>query len=184
MNLQEKIRLAVTNAVDSGAHLNAAEATEMIAKALGLDEKMVQFTHVELRNKAYESSFKKIPYNERILFLPHCSRAKNCKAIQHDEGYECAHCRCCDIHFAEKMAKELGYKKVFIVPGGSMVKKLLEKYQPQGAIGVSCFNEAKLAFEMLKDGKIIPQIVLLLRDGCKETIIDLPLLEEKLRLKE
>jgi hypothetical protein len=80
------------------------------------------------------------------------------------------------------MAEKLGYKKVFIVPGGSMVKKLLVKYRPKASVGVCCFDEAQLAFDMLKRTSIIPQVVLLLRDGCKDTMINIPLLEEKLNL--
>ncbi|MDD4467861.1 MAG: DUF116 domain-containing protein, partial [Candidatus ainarchaeum sp.] len=71
---------------------------------------------------------------------------------------------------------------IYIVPGGSMVKKMLEKYKPKAAIGVCCFHEAILAFELTKQVNIIPQTVLLLKDGCKDTQINLPLLEEKLSL--
>ncbi|MDD3083732.1 MAG: DUF116 domain-containing protein [Candidatus ainarchaeum sp.] len=185
MNTYEKIRSAVGKVVDSGAHLNAAKATENIAKKLGLSESMVQYTHVELRNAIYEPDFKKIPYKDRILFLPHCSRnSKKCKATSNDEGLECKHCGACDIDKAIKIAKKLGYKKIFVVPGGSMVKKLIAKYNPKATIGVCCFDEAILAFDMLKGTGIIPQVVLLLKAGCKDTIINLPLLEEKLSLIE
>ncbi len=183
MNTYEKIRVAVGRVVDSGAHLNAAKATENIAKKLGLSESMVQFTHIELRNTVYEPEYKKVPFKDRILFLPHCSRnSKKCKATLDEEGYHCKHCGNCDLGKAEKFALDLGYKKVFIVPGGTMVKKMLEKYNPKASVGVCCFNEALLAFDMLKATPIIPQVVLLLRDGCKDTIINLPLLEEKLSL--
>lgn len=185
MNTYEKVRSAIGKVIDSGAHLNAAKATENIAKKLGLSESMVQYTHVELRNAIYEPSFKKIPYNERVLFLPHCARnSEKCKATYNEEGLECKQCGACNICDAEKIAKKLGYQKVFIVPGGSMVKKLLKKYEPKAAVGVCCFNEALLSFEMLKEIQIIPQVVLLLKDGCKDTIINLPLLEEKLSLIE
>ncbi|MDD3084234.1 MAG: DUF116 domain-containing protein, partial [Candidatus ainarchaeum sp.] len=85
---------------------------------------------------------------------------------------------------AIKIAEKLGYKKIFVVPGGSMVKKLIAKYNPKATIGVCCFDEAILAFDMLKGTGIIPQVVLLLKAGCKDTIINLPLLEEKLSLIE
>jgi uncharacterized protein len=183
MNPYEKIRSAIGKVVDSGAHLNAAKATENIAKKLGLSESMVQYTHIELRNVIYEPEYKKISYNERVLFLPHCARdSKKCKATSNGEGLECKKCGACQICEAIKIAEGLSYKKVFVVPGGSMVKKLLAKYEPKASVGVCCFDEALLAFEMLKEIKIVPQVVLLLRDGCKDTVINLPLLEEKLKL--
>jgi len=183
MNTYEKIRSAVGKVVDSGAHLNAAKATENIAKKLGLSESMIQYTHIELRNAVYEPEFKKIPYKDRILFLPYCSRnLKVCKATNNEEGIICKHCGGCGIDQAKKMAEDLGYKKVFVVPGGSMVKKLIVTYKPKATVGVCCFDEAQLAFDMLRGTGIVPQVAMLLRDGCKDTMINIPLLEQKLNL--
>ena len=80
------------------------------------------------------------------------------------------------------MARSLGYGKIFIVPGGSMMKKLILKYKPKAVVGVSCFHEAILGFEEMKQSSVIPQAVLLLNDGCKDTTINLHLLKEKLSL--
>lgn len=185
MDNYEKIRYTIGKVVDTSAHLNVAKTTENIAKKLGLSETMIQYTHIELRNTVFEPEFKKIPFKKRILFLPHCVRkVEKCKATSNGEGFVCNNCGACDIFKAKKLAEKLGYKKIFIVPGGSMVKKLLIKYKPKAAIGVCCFNEATLSFELLKDTKIIPQIVLLSKDGCKDTIINMPILEEKLNLKK
>ena len=182
-SVYEKIRVAVGKAVDAGAHLNAATAAENIGKSLGLSDSLVQYAHVELRNVAFESDFKKIPFDERALFLPHCSRnVKVCKATSDDDGLHCKQCGGCDVDKAVKIAKKLGYKQIYMVPGGSMVKKILEKYKPKAAVGVSCFHEAVMAFELTKQVNIIPQAVLLLKDGCKDTQINLKLLEEKLSL--
>jgi len=74
MNTYDKIRVAVGKVVDSGIHLNAASAADGIGKKLGLSERMIEFTHIELRNYVYEPSFKKTPIKDRILFLPHCVR--------------------------------------------------------------------------------------------------------------
>jgi hypothetical protein len=179
----EEIKLAIAKAIDAGAHLNAASAADSIGKSLGLSNSMIQFTHIELRNAVYETEFKKIHFKDRALFLPHCSRkTEYCKAEHDEEGLHCKHCGACDLDKTIILAEKIGYDKIFIVPGGSMVKKILEKYRPKAAIGVSCFSEAILAFEAAKYAKIIPQAVLLLKDGCKDTIINLPLLEEKLLL--
>ena len=183
MDAYEKIRSYVGKVADTGAHLNAAKAAEKIGKKLGLSEAMIQFTHIELRNAVYEPSYKKIPYNERVVFLPHCSRnSKLCKAQSNGEGIECKHCGSCDITKIIKIAEKLGYKKAFVIPGGSMVKKLLAKYEPKASVGVCCFDEAQLAFDMLKGTHIVPQIVLLLKEGCKDTMINLPLVEQKMKM--
>jgi hypothetical protein len=183
MSLYDSIRVAVGKVVDSGAHLNFASAADGIGKALGLSDRMVEFTHIELRNYVYEPAFRKIPVEDRILFLPHCSRnVAKCKAEYNEKGYVCKHCGSCDLDKAVTIAKKLKYKHIFIVPGGRMIKKIIDEYKPKAAIGVCCFDEALLAFEMLKNTDVIPQVVLLLKDGCKDTVIDLPMLEEKLSI--
>jgi len=182
--IYDKIRFAVGKVVDAGAHLNAASAAETIGKSLGLSDELIQFTHIELRNSVFEPEFKKIPFKERALFLPHCTRKlPGCKAAFDEDGYHCKHCGACGLDKATKMAEDLGYMNIFIVPGGSLVKKIMLKYKPKAAIGVCCFNEALLSFENVKSTRIIPQVVLLLRDGCKDTLINLTLLEKKLALK-
>lgn len=184
-SIYQKIKLTVAKTVDAGAHLNAASAAEGIGKSLGLSDALIQFAHVELRNAVYETEFKKIPFKERALFLPHCSRnSKTCIASSDDEGLHCQHCGGCDVTKAVKLAEELGYTQIFMVPGGSMVKKMLDKYKPKAAIGVSCFHEAIMAFELTKQVNVIPQVVLLIKDGCKDTQINLTLLEEKLSLTD
>lgn len=179
--IYDKIRLAVGKVADAGAHLNAAGAAEAIGKSLGLSDALIQFTHVELRNSVYEPEFKKVPYSKRIVFLPHCTRnIKVCKATQDAEGIHCKHCGGCDIGKVDKYAKELGYMGVFTAHGGSMVKKIIEKYKPDAVIGVCCFPEAIMGIEGVKALGKIPQAVLLLSDGCKDTTFNMPLLKEKM----
>jgi len=181
--LQEKIKMAIGKAIDAGSHFNAANAAENIGKSLGLSDSMIQYTHVELRNTVFVPEFSKVKVEDRALFLPHCSRnTKECKATFDETGYHCKHCGGCDLDLAVKKAKELGYTKIFIVPGGSLVKKIIDKEKPKAAIGVCCFNEALMSFDIVKSLNVVPQIALLLRDGCKDTQIDIPLLEEKLML--
>lgn len=179
--IYDKIRYAVGKVADAGAHLNAVSAAETIGKKLGLSESLIQFTHIELRNSVFEPAFKKIPYKGRALFLPHCSRKiKSCKALLDNEGYQCKNCGACNIGDAVKLARNLGYGNIFIVPGGSMMKKLVLKYRPKGVLGVSCFHEAILGFEEIKKSSVVPQAVLLLNEGCRDTAINMTLLKEKM----
>jgi len=181
--IYDKVRLAVGRVVDAGAHLNAAAAAEKIGRTLGLSEAMIQFTHIEIRNSVYEPEYKKIPYSERIVFLPHCTRnTKVCKATVDEEGIHCKNCGACAIDSVTKIAKELGYMGVFTAHGGSMVKKIITKYNPKAVVGVCCFPEALMGIEGVKALGKIPQAVLLLNDGCQNTVMNLPLLREKMQM--
>lgn len=181
----EKIKESVSKALDTGTHLNIAKATEKIARKLGLSERWVEYTHIEFRNKMNEIAYKKVPYNERLLFLPHCMRSSTkCKAPYSAEGLQCLSCNECKIASIKAKAEELGYKGVFVCPGGSIVLELVNKYKPKAVLGVCCYKEAIIAFDSLKEVGIAPQAVLLSRAGCVNTEVNVDEVIEKLMLKE
>ncbi len=176
-----KIKDAIADIIDRTAHLDVAKATEAIAKRLGLNERLINYTHIEIRNRLNEYGFKATPFNERILFLPHCMRdTKLCKAKYNEEGLQCTLCGSCDLDELIRAAKHLGYKATYITPGGSMVQKLIRKYKPKAVMGVCCFEEANMAFDRLRGTGIHAQASLLLYDGCKDTKANLVDAREKM----
>ena len=80
------------------------------------------------------------------------------------------------------MAEEKGMK-VFIVPGGSMVFKILEKEMPDAVLGIACHKELIIALEKGKEINLPGQCVPLLRDGCKDTIVDMKKVKDIINLK-
>lgn len=80
----------------------------------------------------------------------------------------------------KKRAESLGYK-VYIVPGGSFVKRIVKKDAPSGALGVACGYE--LNYSMMEISQFCPvQGVPLLKNGCYCTKVDEELVEEKVLL--
>ncbi len=185
ISISERIKESISDLIDTGAHLDVADATEIVAKKLGLRNQWINFTHIEFRNKLFESGYKRVPKEERILFLPHCLRhSKECKAELGEEGLECKKCGKCQISEIIDLANEAGVKKTFVVPGGSMLIKLIGKYKPKAVLGVCCYNEAQLAFDNLKGTDVFPQAALLIRDGCSDTRANIEEIKEKLFLGE
>lgn len=181
--IKEKIQEAVAKAIDSGAHINFATASEAIAKKLGLSERWIEYTHVEFRNRLNEIAYKKVPYKRRILLLPHCLRnSKECKAEYGPEGLQCTECGKCKLSQLVKEARKLGYKGVFILPGGSMVENIVKKYKPRAVLGVACYKEVMLGFDTLKKEEIAVQGVLLTRAGCINTDVNVDDVIEKMKL--
>jgi len=183
VSIIEKIRQEVALLIDSATHQNAASLATRIAKDLGLSGRMIDYTHIELRNKLNEGRFKQVPYTERMLLLPHCLRnAKECNAKYSDDGLDCLKCNKCELPKIMKLAENLGYKKVACVPGGSMVEKLVLKYKPKAVVGVGCSAELNLGMDKMSELSIPCQSVLLLKDGCKDTEANLTEIKEKLEL--
>ncbi len=179
-----RIKEQIGKLVDKTTHLNVAETTEAIAKKFGLSERLISYTHIELRNKMNEYGYKRIPNKERFLFLPHCLRnSKECIAEYNEDGLQCKKCGKCQIPALILLAEENGFGKVFICPGGSMVYKIIKKYKPKAILGVACYNEANMAFDVLQGTEVSPQTALLLYDGCKDTKVNLEEVREKMNLR-
>jgi len=114
----------------------------------------------------------------KIIFLPHCLRNQECEAKLESDGYHCLNCGRCEIGNFKKTAEEKGYK-VFIVPGGSMVKNILSKYpDPEVVIGVACEAELKEGKAITESKGIKSKRLQLLKDGCINTEVDFKKLYE------
>jgi len=138
---------------------------------------------VQLKNLVYREAFLKT--KKRAIFLPHCSRKYmdcRCKASFDPKmsSYTCMACSSdCLINKATKMAKKKGYD-VYVVPGGSGVRKILEHKSYEAILGVACTEEMKLASKMLEQLKIPGQAVPLTKNGCCGTKFSLETLEKTL----
>ncbi|UCC34005.1 MAG: DUF116 domain-containing protein, partial [Candidatus Bathyarchaeota archaeon] len=155
---------------------------EQLAARMGVDEKDLFQLYVETKNKAYRSKFAATPYSERILFLPQCLRSKDCQAELSEYGYNCQGCGKCRIERVILEAKSLGYKDIFILPGGSVSKKILVKEKPNALLGVACLKELMLGSFACEKFGIAGQGVALLKDGCVNTEVDWRILNDYMHL--
>jgi len=120
---------------------------------------------------------------KRALFLPHCSRKhmdSRCKARFDKElsSYRCRHCSPdCLVNRASKLGEKNGYD-VYILPGGSCVRKILNKNKYEGVVGVACCEEVKLAVSFLNSANISNQSVPLIKNGCSSTRFNMASLEK------
>jgi hypothetical protein len=116
---------------------------------------------VEALNSVQREAFLAKPISDRVLFLSHCINKPKRAAIK-------------------EYAEDLGYK-VYIVGGGSIVKKRIVAEKPGAVVGIACFDEIQMASEKLA----IPyQVVLLDRDGCENTDFDMETAREVLSGEE
>ncbi|MDI6856179.1 MAG: DUF116 domain-containing protein [Candidatus Thermoplasmatota archaeon] len=162
--LKKILNLGIDLSTRSGVKTALALANE--------DTSLADELYIELRNALNREGFKKVPFNKRALFLPQCLRsAEHCKAELSDEGYVCKECGSCTAYTLKKEAEKLGYK-VFIIPGGSMVMNILKNNSVEAVLGVACKLELCQGAERLASTSIWAQGVPLLRDGCKNTSVD------------
>jgi uncharacterized protein len=160
----------------------ALQKLEHVATKVGVEENELLQLYVETKNRSMTESFASTPYNERILLLPQCLRAKDCPAEMGKYGYECQQCGRCSIAKIIQVTKDLGYKGTFILPGGSLAKKILIDVKPKASLGVACSKELVLGSFLCEKMGVIGQGFGLLRDGCINTIVDVKGLNDALKV--
>lgn len=161
-----------------GADLSTRNAIRMALSLISEDEELTDQIYVEIKNKAYKEDFAKVPVEKKAVFIPQCLRnVKECPAEFGEYGWKCTKCGKCSIGDIIEYGEKLGYKQFYIVPGGSLVKKILKEKVPKGeikaALGIACWPELAEASEKLSILKIPLQAVPLLRAGCINTLVDL-----------
>lgn len=147
------------------------------AEQVGVEDKIVDQIGVEVRNKVNEKIFRHIRSQDKILVLPHCLRNPECEATLESSGLVCKDCNRCVIGVLKKKGEEMGYQ-VFIIPGSTFLKKIVEKNNFKAVLGVACYQDLNLAMNKLS--KFHCQGVPLLRDGCINTKVDSRAVLEKM----
>jgi hypothetical protein len=160
--------------------LNLLEGPISYIVSLFVNDDIVSKMIVDIRNDLFADKFRAIPYNERFLFLPHCLRHNDCPARSTHDGLKCVECGRCSIGDIKKEAERLGYK-VFIVPGGSLLKAIVKKYRPKAVFGVGCIMEVKEGAEKMASYGLPVQGLLLDKDGCMSTIVNVKELLRRLK---
>jgi uncharacterized protein len=144
---------------------------------VGVDGKIVDQIGVEVRNKVNEKVYKHIEPQDKIVVLPHCLRSTECEAKLESSGLVCNNCNRCVIGVIKTKAEDKGFK-VFIIPGSTFLKKILERNDFKAVLGVACYQDLNLS--MMKLSKFSCQGVPLLKDGCINTKVDVKAVFEKL----
>lgn len=182
--VKRKIRDFVARATAVGLHTSISDIANRVGKEVGvLDERWVKYTTIELHNGLNKDFYKAVPKKDRVVFIPHCLRnIKECKMPIDEDGYHCLKCGKCVIGDIVKECDK-NNMKYFIVGGGSQVINIVNKYKPKAVVGIACFNELQMAIEKLGGGQKFPgQGIILKKDGCVNTEVDMTEIREVLNL--
>ncbi|MCA6070887.1 MAG: DUF116 domain-containing protein [Endomicrobium sp.] len=122
------------------------------------------------QNSFQVKKFASVPFNQRVVFTPHCMRnVVVCTAVEKDSYYICKECGSCKINDISKLVNSLDYKALYVVKGGRAIGKIIKEQKPKAIVGIACFFEGDQAFKMLKEENVAVQFVPLTKDGCAAT---------------
>jgi hypothetical protein len=169
--------------IERGIDIGTKDAVKSALQMLEADTSLVDDVYIGLKNKLNWKTFSRVDFDQRAVFLPQCLRnSLKCQADLTDVGYICKKCGSCCLPQILEEAERLGYK-AYIVPGGSMVHNIVESIRPMACVGVGCYQELEEAIAKLGRGGIPTQAVPLLKDGCKDTEVEVERVIKTLRIE-
>src|SRR5438093_92032 len=146
-------------------------AEQMLAR-MGLPEKYLGFTMVAISNEFWREQLQAIPFNRRLLLLPHCLKnAEGCPADYDEFGLDCRKCGACSIADYKTKAEDLGYK-VLVSEGTPIVLKIIVSGHIDAIVGVACLNVLEKALDKVLLAGVPCVAVPLLSSNCRNTSVD------------
>jgi hypothetical protein len=157
---------------------------KILTERIGLKKGYIDMISNDMRNFINYKELSKIPFEDRILLLPQCLRKRDCPAILDSmKGFKCKNCGRCGVGDLISFCDERNIR-VFIVPGGSFVKKVIKLSKPKAIIGVGCHIELREASLVLDYLKIPGRGINLEKDGCIETKVNYEKIKKALIINE
>jgi hypothetical protein len=157
--------------LDKMTGLNLAEAITLVE----------DFIQVQNENNLQRERFEKA--QTKALLIPHCARThmdRKCMADFDPEipSYSCNQCQDgCLVNKVTKMGKKKGYD-VYVIPGGSCAEKILREKNYKAVVGIACGSELRMALGVLKKLDIPGQGVILTKNGCANTKLNIESLKQ------
>jgi len=184
LNFRKKIKEQIIQLYGTTIALSPSELFKDIASLMGIEKERLNELEIEIYNILSEEDFKSVGIEERVLFIPHClRRIEKCKGEYTERGLICRRCsEECKIGRLVEFCEEMGCR-YFIVPGGSMVMRLLRENRVKAAVGIACYDELKQALKYVTKLKIPSQGILLTRCGCVNTDVDEEYVKSVLRME-
>ncbi|MCS7143559.1 MAG: DUF116 domain-containing protein [Archaeoglobaceae archaeon] len=173
----------IAKILSKGADISTRNAMKRILDLLRIEQNLIDQLYVGTVDTACRSAWEKTPAKNRAIFLPQCIRnSKSCQAELTEKGYICKRCNKCPVPEIIDYAKSLGYEHIYVVPGGSMIYKILKETKDiKSVLGVACLSEVCEGIERLYPLGFPIQAVQLLKAGCVDTIADVNKVKEKIK---
>ena len=143
-----------------------------LLEELELTEKFLGFAAVLIGNFFWKRQFLSVPFERRMLLLPHCLKhAEGCPAEYDEFGLDCDKCGACSIADYKGRAEQLGYK-VLVAEGSPVVLKIIVSGHVDGILGVACLNVLEKAIDKVLIAGVPSYAIPLHSGDCKNTSLD------------
>jgi len=188
--LREKIRdycRQLASRLDHATNFSKDDLEAVTRKALEdlqLDEGYLGWTMVVLSSEFWRTHVASVPFERRLLLLPHCLKhAEGCPADYDQFGLDCKKCGACSIADFREEAEKLGYK-VLVAEGSPIVLKIIISGYVDAVVGVACLNVLEKSIDKVLLAGIPCMAVPLLSSDCRNTSVDEDWVHDMIHIRE
>jgi len=143
-----------------------------ILQQMGRPEGHLGWTMVILGSAFWREQVVSVPYDRRLLLLPHCLRdAEACSAGYNELGLQCQDCGACRLRELRALAVRLGYH-VLIAEGSPIVMQIILAGHVDAVLGVACLNSLEKALDKILLVGLPSMAVPLHAATCRDTSTD------------
>ncbi|MDR2117880.1 MAG: polyprenyl synthetase family protein [Planctomycetaceae bacterium] len=173
--IREKIKtLDLTNTMTRN-HL------ENLARTVVHNEQFLAWSMVLIGSRTWRNQVLAIPFDRRLLLLPHCMRsAEHCPAKYDSIGLCCESCGACELGNLKTLATSLGYH-VMIAEGSPIVMQWILNGKVDAILGVGCLRSLERVFEKLQLTGIPAMAVPLHASNCRDSTTDIDWVKEMIQ---
>jgi len=159
---------------------NIAGIADLLIDKNGWDKNYKAFVMVCCGNAIWRPVIGSVPFNRRILLLPHCLRNSTlCKGQQDEMGLLCSECGNCSISGLLREAENLGYVAL-VTEGTTVAARLIESGKVDAVIGIGCMEVLQKMFISVSRFAIPSIGIPLLSCGCTDTTADSNWIKEEM----
>lgn len=143
-----------------------------LLRHMGEPDSYLGFAMVCIANEFWREQVMAVPFNRRLMLLPHCLKnAEGCPADYDEFGLDCRTCGACSVADFKTRAEDLGYK-VLVSEGTPIVLKIIVSGHVDAIVGVACLNVLEKAIDKILLAGIPCVAAPLLSSNCKSTSVD------------
>ncbi|MGD9128215.1 MAG: DUF116 domain-containing protein, partial [Planctomycetia bacterium] len=176
--VREQIREAVAEVVEDWDRSKPLDRGRLEPEArrvlgeLGLDDAYLAWTMVILGSEFWSDQVAGIPFQRRLLLLPHCLRnVETCPARFNELGLLCQNCGACRLSDLRRTAEQLGYQ-VLIAEGSPAVMQVILGGHADALLGVSCLDVLERSLDRILLAGIPSMAVPLWDSKCRDSETD------------
>lgn len=145
---------------------------QRLLAGLQLPQAYLGWTMVALASAFWREQVAAVPYDRRLLLLPHCLRqVEACPAECNELGLLCRDCGACSLTELRAEARRKGYH-VMIAEGSPAVMKIILGGHVDALLGVACLDVLERTLDKILLAGVPCMAVPLLTNGCRSTSAD------------